>query len=142
MDITDYICMPLHWIVLSTANFRLQIFSGTNELLHSLCSSNFTFGAGWLLRGRHNLFSWLLPWPIFSGNYLGLAHEKSLASIFPYPFRISISHFCFLIKVSEMSRESFFLLRGKEGLLYCSNFLFLVIFFPLKLWQPFISVLA
>lgn len=90
MDITDYICMPLHWIVLSTANFRLQIFSGTNELFHSLCSSNFTFGATWLLRGRRNLFSWLLPRLIFFWKLC----RSSSCKIFCVYFSISFPYFC------------------------------------------------
>lgn len=57
MDIMDHICMSHHWIVLSTANFRLQIFSQEQM---SLRSSNFTFGTTWLLRGRQNPFSCLL----------------------------------------------------------------------------------
>lgn len=105
MDIMDHICMSQHWIVLSTANFRLQIFS---QKQMSLRSSNFTFGATWLLRGRQNPFSCILCQFylfIYLVNGLDLAHDRPFH---PF-FHIMSMTLIFLIKVSHVvSKERFF----------------------------------
>lgn len=77
MDITDHICTSHRWIVLSTANFRLQIFLRNRWVCAALtsplvpcgyCEAYTIFSAGYFA----NFFYFF----IFFVNGLGLVHEK------------------------------------------------------------------
>lgn len=90
MDIMDRICISYHWIVLFTANFGCR-FSQEQTSFSMACAA---LTSPLVPRGNweaDTIFSWLLCLPIFSGNGLGLAHDKSFAPIFPYLW-LSFSH--------------------------------------------------
>lgn len=106
MDIADHICASHRWIVLSTANFRLQIFLRNRWVCAALtspllpcgyCEAYTIFSAGYFA----NLFFFFFSFC----KWFGSCSWETLSFIFPN----SIFDFHFLLKTSHiMSGERLF----------------------------------
>lgn len=122
MDIADHICASHRWIVLSTANFRLQIFLRNRWVCAALtspllpcgyCEAYTIFSAGYF--ANLFFFSFLFV------NGLGLVHEKPCHSF----SQIASLTFIFSLKLlTSCLGKGFFFLHGKKQLLLLLNFPF------------------
>lgn len=106
LDLMNHICMSYHWIVLSTANFRLQIFSETSSMACVALSSPLVRCGCW---EADTVFQLAILAGFFSGKGLHLAHDKYFVSVYP--------SLTFLIKASHMFKDRwrFLPFHWKEG---------------------------
>lgn len=81
LDLMNHICMSYHWIVLSTANFRLQIFSETSSMACVALTSPLVRCGCW---EADTVFQLAILAGFFSGKGLHLAHGKYFVSVYPY----------------------------------------------------------
>lgn len=81
LDLMNHICMSYHWIVLSTANFRLQIFSETSSMACVALTSPLVRCGCW---EADTVFQLAILAGFFSGKGLHLAHDKYFVSVYPY----------------------------------------------------------